>query len=65
MKFCGNKSTILNRFVRHTLPRNITHSAVITRKTNEIIGILNGGGDWKRAQSMALFQFPTPRKILK
>ena len=29
-----NKSTTANRFVLHTLQRNITHLAVITRKTN-------------------------------
>ena len=29
-----NKSTILNRFDLHTLQRNITRLAVITRKTN-------------------------------
>ena len=50
MKFCVvNKSTILNRFVLDTLNGNITHLAVITRKTNIILGILKGGGggDWK------------------
>ena len=51
MKFgVVNKSTILNRFVLHTLQRNITHLAVITRKTNIILGILKGGGNWKRAK---------------
>ena len=49
MKFgMVNKSTILNRFVLHTQHRNITHSAVITRKTNIKFGILKGG-NWKRA----------------
>ena len=49
MKFgVVNKSTILNRFVLHTLQRNITHLAVITRKTNIKLGILKGG-NWKRA----------------
>ena len=34
MKFgVVNKSTILNRFVLHTLQRNFQHLAVITRKT--------------------------------
>ena len=48
MKFgVVNKSTILNRFVLHTLQRN-THLAVITRKTNIKLGILKGG-NWKRA----------------
>ena len=51
MKFgVVNKSTTVNRFVLHTLQRNITHSAVITRKTNIKLGILKrGGGNWKRA----------------
>ena len=45
MKFgVVNKSTILNRFVLHTLQRNITHLAVITRKTNIKFGNLKGGG---------------------
>ena len=49
MKFgVVNKATILNRFVLHTLQRNITHLAVITRKTNIKLGILKGG-NWKRA----------------
>ena len=44
MKFgVVNKSTILNRFVHHTLQRNITRLAVITRKTNIKLGILKGG----------------------
>ena len=44
MKFgVVNKSTILKRFVLHTLQRNITHLAVITRKTNIKLGILKGG----------------------
>ena len=44
MKFgVVNKSTIVNRFVLHTLQRNITHLAVITRKRNIKLGILKGG----------------------
>ena len=44
MKFgVVNKWTILNRFVLHTLQRNITHLAVITRKTNIKLGVLKGG----------------------
>ena len=40
MKFCVvNKSTTVNRFVLHTLQRNITRLAVITRKTNIKLGI--------------------------
>ena len=45
MKFgVVNKSTIVNKFVLHTLQRNITHLAVITRKSNIKLGILKGGG---------------------
>ena len=44
MKFSVvNKSTILNRFVLHTLQRNITHLAVITREPNIKLVILKGG----------------------
>ena len=42
------KSTILKRFVLHTLQRNITRLAVITRKTNIKLGILKGGKLEKR-----------------
>ena len=49
MKFgMVNKSTTVNRFVLHTLQRNITHLAVITRKTHIKLGILKGV-NWKRA----------------
>ena len=49
MKFgVMNKSKTVNRFVLHTLQRNITHLAPITRETNKKFGILKGG-DWKRA----------------
>ena len=49
MKFgVVNKSAIVNKFVLHILQRNITHLAVITRKTNIKLGILKEG-DWKRA----------------
>ena len=58
MKFSvENKSTILNRFVLHTVQRNITHLAVITRKTNIKLGILKGRGTGKEpkyAQDMPL-----------
>ena len=48
MKFgVVNKSTTVNRFVLHTLQRNITHSAVTTRKKNIKLGILKGGGTGK------------------
>ena len=44
MKFgVVNKSTIVNKFVLHTVQRNITHLAVIARKTNLKLGILKGG----------------------
>ena len=43
-----NKSTTVNRFVFHTLQRNITRLAVITRKSNIKLGILKGR-NWKRA----------------
>ena len=50
MKFgVVNKSTTVNRFVLHTLQRNITHLAIITRNTNIKLGILKRG-DWKRAK---------------
>ena len=63
MKFgVVNKSTILNRFVLHTLQRNITHLAVIARKTNIILGILKGG-NWKRAKNTQLkTQLKTSKK---
>ena len=48
MKFgVVNKSTTLNRFVLHTLQRNITHLAVITRKSNIKLGISKRGGTGK------------------
>ena len=54
MKFgVVNKSTILNRFVLHTLQRNITYLAVITRKTNIKPGFLKMG-DWKKASSLSM-----------
>ena len=49
MKFgVVNESTTVNRFFLHTLQRNITHVAVIRRKTNIKLDILKGG-NWKRA----------------
>ena len=51
MKFgMVNKLTILNRFVLHTLQRNITRLAVITRKTRIKLGILKGGGELEKSQ---------------
>ena len=44
MKFgVVKKLTTVNRFVLQALQRNITHFAVITRKTNIKLGILKGG----------------------
>ena len=55
MKFgVVSKSTTVNRFVLHTLQRNITHLAVKTRKTNIKLGNLKGG-NWKRANNFAVF----------
>ena len=54
MKFgVVNKSTTVNRFVLHTLQRNITHLAVITRKTNIKLGILKGGGELEKSQKVS------------
>ena len=54
MKFgMVNKLTIMNRFVLHTLQRNITHLAVITRKTNIKIDILKGGGKVEKSRELA------------
>ena len=59
MKFgVVNKSTTVNRFALHTLQRNITHLAVITRKTNIKLGIFKGGGNWKRAHIIYSASFP-------
>ena len=46
------KSTFVNRFVLHTLHRDITHLAVITRRTNIKPGILKRG-NWKRAKILS------------
>ena len=42
------KFGVVNRFVFHTLQRNITYLAVITRKTNKKTRFFEGG-NWKRA----------------
>ena len=62
MKFgVVNKSTILNRFVLHTLQRNITQLAVITRKTNIKLGILKRGtGKEPKIIVMKCFQASIP-----
>ena len=58
MKFgVVNKSTTVNRFVLHTLQRNTTHLAVITRITNIKLVILKGGNR-KRALNFT----PKPKK---
>ena len=49
-----NKLTIMNRFVLHTLQRNVTHLAVITRKTNIKIDILKGRGESGKEPAPAL-----------
>ena len=49
-----NKSTILNRFVLHTLQRKITHLAVIARKTNIKLGILKRGETGKEPQNVLI-----------
>ena len=46
------KSKVLNRLVLHTLQRNITRSAVITRKTNIKLGILKEGKQEKSPKSL-------------
>ena len=51
-----NKSTTVNRFVLHTLQHNITHLAVITRKTNIKLGSLKGGLGEKE-KSAKIFSF--------
>ena len=51
MKFgVVNRSTTVNRFVLHTLQRNITHLAVITRKTKIKLGILKRGGELEKSR---------------
>ena len=56
MKFdVVNKSTTVNRFVLHTLERNITHLAVITRKTNIKSVFWKGGGGRELEKSRLLW----------
>ena len=55
MKFgVVNKSTIVNKFILHTVQRNITHLAVITRKTNKKTRYFERRGNWKRASVCTL-----------
>ena len=57
MKFgVVNKSTTVNRFVLHTLQPNITHLAVIKRKTNLKLGILKGE-ELEKCQNFMLLIF--------
>ena len=64
MKFgVVNKSTILNRFVLHTLQRNITHLAVITRKRNIKHGILKGGGETGKEPSFPKSEQKSEKQI--
>ena len=72
MKFGVVIKSTVNRFVLHTLQRNITHFAVITRKTSIKLGILKRGAGkepktifiWKlfkiKLIFSALFQSPFP-----
>ena len=55
-----NKLTIMNRCALHTLQHNITHLAVITRKTNIKIDILKGGGKVEKSRKIGSFSFPIP-----
>ena len=56
MKFgVVNKLTTVKRFVLHTLLRNITHLAVITRKTNIKLGI-SKKRELEKSQKMILVQ---------
>ena len=59
-----NKSTILNRYVLHTLQRSITHLAVITRKTNIKLSILKGGKLEKSPFREPENEFGRPKKII-
>ena len=45
-----NKLTIMNRFSFHTSNRNITHLAVLARRTNKKIDILKGGMEVEKSQ---------------
>ena len=60
-----NKSTILNRYVLHTLQRNITHLAVITCKTNIKFDILKGrtGKEPRKLQKRQLDQKIIPKTL--
>ena len=49
------KSTTVNRFVVHTLQRNNTHLAAITRKTNIKLGILKMGGGTRKEPKITCY----------
>ena len=59
-----NKLTIMNRFVFHTLQRNITHVAVIPRKTNIKINILKGGGESGKEPNFLTIRQCKPKSTL-
>ena len=67
MKFgMVNKSTTVNRFVLHTSHRNITHLAIIRRKTNIKLGILKGGGELEKSQKFVQENdVKIPRKFVR
>ena len=50
-----NKLTIMNRFALHTLQRNITHLAVITRKNKHKNRYFERWGESGKAPSFVLF----------
>ena len=43
----ASEQTIVNKFVLYALHRNITYSAIVTRKTTEKIWKVGGGGAGK------------------
>ena len=64
MKFSVvNKSTTVNRFVLHTLLRNITHLAVILQKTNIKLDILKGGGKVEKSPVYESFRYRTTKDL--
>ena len=65
MKFgMVNKSTTVNRFVLHTSHRNITHLAIIRRKTNIKLGILKRGGGTGKEPKFSIKCLKTPFCVL-
>ena len=47
-----NKLTIVNTVVLHILQRNITHSAIITRKTTDKMENFKCGGSGKEPEQV-------------